>query len=73
MTLVSTSGVSQSAARYLLQTKLPFLAIRFPADAELWSVSLNGKPMKPRRRSDQIVVSLQAEDGRDSTRPAGRV
>ncbi|MHB8970989.1 MAG: hypothetical protein ACYC3X_11240 [Pirellulaceae bacterium] len=62
VTLVSTTGVSQSAARYLLQTKLPFLAIRFPADAELWSVSLNDKPIKPRRRGDQIVLSLQAEE-----------
>ena len=62
VTLVSKAGVSQSAARYLLQTKLPFLAVRFPADAELWSVSLNGKPVKPRRRDDQIVVSLQAEE-----------
>ena len=34
VTLVSTAGVSQSAARYLLQTKLPYLAIRFPPDAE---------------------------------------
>ncbi|MHB8953982.1 MAG: hypothetical protein ACYC4U_13515 [Pirellulaceae bacterium] len=62
VTLVSTAGVSQSAARYLLQTKLPFLAIRFPPTAELWSVSLNGKPIKPRRRNDQIVLSLQTEE-----------
>ena len=61
VTLVSTAGVSQSAARYLLQTKLPFLAIRFPPGASLWSVSLNGNPVKPRRRGDQIVLSLQTD------------
>lgn len=63
VTLVSTAGVSQSAARYLLQTKRPYLAVRFPPDAELWSVSLGGKPVKPRKRGDQIVVSLQTDEG----------
>lgn len=63
VTLVSNAGVSQSAARYLLQTKRPYLAVQFPPQAELWSVSLNGKPVKPRKRNDQIVVSLQAEEG----------
>ena len=67
VTLVSTAGVSQSAARYLLQTKLPFLAIRFPPGASLWSVSLNGNPVKPRRRGDQIVLSLQTDQAGNRT------
>ncbi len=61
VTLISADGLSQSSARYLLQTKVPFLAIQLPADTELWSVTLNGKPIKPRRRGDQILLSLQTE------------
>ena len=61
MTLVASSGVSQSSARYLLQTKVPYLAIELPADTELWSVSLNGTPIKPRRRGEQVLLSLQSE------------
>jgi hypothetical protein len=61
VTVVSTAGVSQSAARYLLQTKLPFLTIELPAGAELWSVTLGGEPVKPRRRGEQIVLSLQSD------------
>ena len=61
VTLVSSAGLSQSSARYLLQTKVPFLAIQLPEGTELWSVTLNGKPIKPRRRGDQILLSLQTE------------
>ena len=61
VTLVASSGVSQSSARYLLQTKVPYLALELPADTELWSVTLNQKPIKPRRRGDQVLLSLQTE------------
>lgn len=59
VTLVASSGVSQSSARYILQTKVPYLALELPPDTELWSVTLNQKPIKPRRRGDQVLVSLQ--------------
>ncbi len=62
VSLISADGVCQSSARYLLQTKVPFLAIQFPADTQLWSVTLNGRPIKPRRRGEQILLSLQTED-----------
>ena len=65
VTLVSTSGVSQTAARYLLRTKVPFLAIRFAADEEIWSVTLNGKPVKPRRRGKEVLLSLQTDQAGD--------
>ncbi len=66
VTLVSSSGISQSSARYLLQTKVPFLAIALPEGTELWSATLNGKPIKPRRRGDQIVLSLQADSSSEN-------
>ncbi len=67
VTSVSTSGISQSSARYLLQTKVPFLALELPPGTQLWSVTLNGKAIKPRRRGDQILLSLQV-DRPDQTR-----
>lgn len=57
VTRIAASGVSQSAARYLLHTKVPLLAIRLPNDADRWNVTLNGQPVKPRRRGNQILVS----------------
>ncbi len=62
VTLISSAGLSQSSARYLLQTKVPFLAIQLPEGTELWSVTLNGKPIKPRKRDDQVLLSLQTEN-----------
>ncbi len=61
VTMVASRGVSQSSARYLLQTKVPYLALELPKDTELWSVTLNGKPIKPRRRGDQVLLSLQTD------------
>ena len=59
VTLVSRQGLSQSVARYQLRTKVPLLAVRLPKNAELWSAVLDQKPLRPQRRGDQILLSLQ--------------
>jgi hypothetical protein len=61
VTLLSARGESQSAARYLLRTKVPFVAVELPPGAQLWSASLDGKPIKPRRRGKRILLSLQTD------------
>ncbi len=66
VTIVATRGVSQSSARYLLQTKVPYLAIELPKNTELWSVILNGQPIKPRRRGNQVLLSLQTDEAHEN-------
>jgi hypothetical protein len=61
VTLVATSGISQSSARYQLQTKVPFLALTLPPDSTLWSTTLNGVLVRPRKRGEQVLLSLQTE------------
>jgi hypothetical protein len=58
VTLVAASGNSQTAARYLLRTKAAFLQISLPADATLWSATVDGKPSTPQRDGDDLVISL---------------
>jgi len=59
VTLLSSSGESQTAARYLLRTKAAFLQITLPStDAKLWSATVDGKPATPQRDVDDLVISL---------------
>ncbi|MFO7906615.1 MAG: hypothetical protein R6U98_28420 [Pirellulaceae bacterium] len=62
VTLLANSGISQSSARYLLRTKVPYLALELPRETELWSVTLDQKPIKPRRRGNQVLLGLQSEE-----------
>ncbi len=58
VTSVSANGQTQTAARFQLVTKLPFLRIQLPADSALWSVQLDGKPAKPLVDKNTLLVSL---------------
>ncbi len=60
VTLVSSSGVSQTAARFRLRTKAIYLETRLPEEASLWSVILNGKPALPQREQDRVIIALPA-------------
>ena len=60
VTVVSRSGVSQSAARFLLRTKASFIEVQLPADSTLWSVYLDGAAAKPQRDDDRLLISLPA-------------
>ena len=62
-TALSADGTAQTWARFLLRTKALFLAIRLPAGSTLWSASLDGKPVKPNREGDVLLVNLPAAEG----------
>jgi len=57
-TLVSASGVSQTAARLLLRTKAAFLEIELPPGAQLWSAEIDGQPVEPQRAGQHLLVGL---------------
>ena len=58
ITSLSPNGHSQTAARFQLVTKQPFLRIELPADSVLWSIQLNGEPAKPLIDENVLLVSL---------------
>ncbi len=61
-TTASASGILQTAARYQLRTRAPFLEITLPTNSELWSVLLDGLPAKPQRDGKSLLVSLPARE-----------
>jgi hypothetical protein len=64
-TALSAAGRAQTAARLLLRTKALFLEIRLPAGSRLWAATLDGRPIKPQREGESLLVNLPAgaEDG----------
>lgn len=59
VSLVSDSGIVQTAGRYLLRTKSPFLEVELPEDAELWAIQVDNLPAKPQRDKGKVLVSLR--------------
>ncbi|MFO8012460.1 MAG: hypothetical protein R6X20_04045 [Phycisphaerae bacterium] len=57
-TVLSADGLAQTAARFLLKTKSLFLDVRLPADSTLWSATLDGRPVKPRREGERLLLNL---------------
>lgn len=60
VTQLSTSDMSQTAARYLLRTKAEYLEIRLPDRSQLWSAWLDGMPVAPQREGKSLLISLPA-------------
>lgn len=63
VTLVSTGGLAQTGARYDLRTKAPYLELRLPPDATLWSVFVDGKSSKPQREGENVLIGLPGTSG----------
>ncbi|OGV67111.1 MAG: hypothetical protein A3K18_29890 [Lentisphaerae bacterium RIFOXYA12_64_32] len=56
----SLNGVCESAARFLIRTKSLFVRIQLPSDATLWSVTLDGAPVRPQQDAAGILLDLPA-------------
>jgi len=63
VTLVSTGGRCQTAARYLLRTKASYLQVVLPANSTLWSATVDGTPSAPQREKDSLLLSLPPAAG----------
>jgi len=59
-TVLSAAGRAQTAARFLLKTKSLLLDVHLPAESTLWSATLDGRPVKPRREGERLLVNLPA-------------
>jgi len=60
VTMLSASGISQTAARYLMRTQAAFLEVRLPARSVLWSAQLDGQPIAPQHDGDRLLLDLPA-------------
>ncbi len=65
VTLVSSSGRSQTAARYHLRTKATYLQVELPdpQQTKLWSATLDGVPSTPQRDGGSLLISLPPKAG----------
>ena len=65
---LSAAGVCQTAAEYQLVTKVALVEVSLPEKAELWSGSVNGRPIRPQKEGDRWLINLPAtEEGQTVT------
>ena len=64
VSVVSRNGRSQTEAKYTILTKVPFLELKLPKSAELWSVMLDGVPTRPQVRGGSVVISMPPDTTR---------
>ena len=63
-THLSAEGTSQTQAEFSLRTKSLYLEIKLPEDSTLWSVCLDGEPIKPQRQDNRLLVGLSSGDAK---------
>ena len=64
VSVIARNGRSQTEAKYTILTKVPFLELKLPDSAELWSVMLDGVPTRPQVRGDSVVISMPPDTTR---------
>lgn len=60
VTVLSPTGLTQTAVRYRLRTKAQLLEVQLPPGSTLWSAELDGTPAKPQREGQKLLLSLPA-------------
>ena len=62
-TLVGPNGASQTAAQFSLRSKVEFVQVDLPegdgGPSTFLSADVNGDPIKPQRRGDQLLVQIK--------------
>ena len=59
-TVLSADRIAQTFARFLLRTKALYLEVRLPEGSTLWTAELDGRPTKPQREGNSLLLSLPA-------------
>jgi len=60
ISVLAANGTVQSQAAFALHTKAVYLEIGLPQAAQLWSVTLDGEPVRPQQEGPRILVDLPA-------------
>ena len=61
-TLVAAEGRCVTSARFKVRAKASLVDVGMPADAKLWSAMIDGKPVKPNREGDSVLIPLPADE-----------
>jgi hypothetical protein len=61
-TLMAAEGRCVTIARFKLRAKASLVDVRMPDGARLWSAVVDGKPVKPNREGDSVLISLPADE-----------
>ncbi len=59
--VLGENGLQHCALEARLRSKLSFLHLQLPPDAILWSVTLDGRPSKPRQLDGAILLEVSSE------------
>ncbi len=54
LTMISTSGRSQTVARFQLRSKSQLVEVQLPKGSTLWSAYLDGEPTQPQRAGEAV-------------------
>ncbi|HBO45034.1 MAG TPA: hypothetical protein DD670_14115, partial [Planctomycetaceae bacterium] len=60
-TTLSAEGVAQTDARFQLRSKAIYLEVVLPDGAQLWSVVLDGRPIKPQSQDGRLLLNLAGQ------------
>ncbi|NLE37430.1 MAG: hypothetical protein GX621_05330, partial [Pirellulaceae bacterium] len=60
-TTLSAEGVAQTDARFQLRSKAIYLEVVLPEGARLWSVVLDGRPIKPQSQDGRLLLNLAGQ------------
>ena len=58
LTRLSNTGRAQTSAHYRLRAKATFIEVGLPTGSTLWSAALDGRPIKPQRAGDRVLLNL---------------
>lgn len=61
-TLMSAEGQCVTNARFGLRAKAALVDVTLPDGATLWSATVDGKPVKPNREGNAVLVSLPPDE-----------
>ncbi|MBN2580417.1 MAG: hypothetical protein JXB10_15645 [Pirellulales bacterium] len=57
-TRLSPEGESLTQANFTIRSKALYVQLQLPVSAELWSVQIDGAPIKPQREGDHLLLGL---------------
>ncbi|RMF96687.1 MAG: hypothetical protein D6741_10785, partial [Planctomycetota bacterium] len=82
VSVLEVDGAVSTQVTYRVICKTPYLAMQLPKNSELWSVAVDGRPLRPQEKDGRLLLSMAADESsageralevcyRQRTRPLG--
>ncbi|GAB6166585.1 hypothetical protein JCM19992_25850 [Thermostilla marina] len=62
VSVMELDGAVSTQVTYHVICKTPYLAMQLPGKSELWSVAVDGKPLRPQERDGRLLLSMATDD-----------